>query len=483
MAFNFGSLFEHSLQDAGEETRRLPPGLEPRPQYSLFGPPGLGPLRPTTPSSGPGTPSTPLTASLFAPPGLGPSSLALPFTTERDVAVGHVPESAFDSLFDRLAKNLAQYSSVATPFASSAQTLVGDRGFGTVTSQVLPDDHGDLPAGPTPESFDSAETRAFTEDSDSLARMSPISPTGSSTWAKVATFNVPSSSAGLARFRTIEDEVSSVEDGINISPGKEIESPEHQRAVVRVSDLPRHFAHADIKKMLKAHGVRSSITHFIINRKTFEKVTAEGIRSPLPVEEVYLEFKVASYADALLKSPQPKIGGKPVAIAPSDAPELRAALFPKLKGRDKSDDYPVLPKDEIAAILDFCTRAEAAFPHDNSIPFEHVCSILQKIARMDSDKVPDMQRNAVYDLAKLSINALHLKLSAKRGNYVGLQQGLLVKLVVAALTVPNFTPRQKYNITKESGLAPSHLPTEMQGHFVEPPRPVRYNPATGRPSE
>lgn len=125
------------------------------------------------------------------------------------------------------------------------------------------------------------------------------------------------------------------------------------------------------------------------------------------------------YADILMRAVKPTVAGKVITIERSDATELRVALFPRLRNQSPKDFYPLLSKDEIAALLDFCTRAEvcligvlarrvvltvslvafqASFPADNSLPFEHVCSLLQKFARMDSDKMTDIQRNAVVSL-------------------------------------------------------------------------------------
>ena len=89
-----------------------------------------------------------------------------------------------------------------------------------------------------------------------------------------------------------------------------------------------------------------------------EKTSAEGIRTPFPIEEVYLEFKTPEYADVLLKATKPTIAGRLVTLERSDAAELRQALFPRLRNPKPQDLYPLVAKEEIAALLDFCSRAE-----------------------------------------------------------------------------------------------------------------------------
>lgn len=89
-----------------------------------------------------------------------------------------------------------------------------------------------------------------------------------------------------------------------------------------------------------------------------EKTTSEGVRTPFPVDEVYLEFKHREYAEMLLHAHKPSVAGKPVLLDRSDTQELRFALFPRLRSFNGRDSYPLIAKDEIAALLDFCSRAE-----------------------------------------------------------------------------------------------------------------------------
>jgi len=157
---------------------------------------------------------------------------------------------------------------------------------------------------------------------------------------------------------------------------------ETSRPIVKVSGLPGGFSKTDVKKMLRALGVRSSIVsfefleplepspdglfanptkiHFIINRRTFDKTSAEGIRTPFPIEDLYLEFKTSEYADVLVNAPRPTVAGKPVIVDRSDAAELRLALFPRLRNQTAKESYTLLSKEEIAALLDFCSRAEVS---------------------------------------------------------------------------------------------------------------------------
>ncbi|KXS21862.1 hypothetical protein M427DRAFT_51232 [Gonapodya prolifera JEL478] len=275
--------------------------------------------------------------------------------------------------------------------------------------------------------------------------------------------------------------------------------PPHGRHVLVFTGVPGDVGHGDLKAILTPFGMfPHPIQHFVVERRKFyggdvppsaRTILAhreDHLGFPLPIRQVFVEVPDRAAATKLVTSSPFRMRGQEVHVEESSQRELVAALFPKMaewerrskkrgKEREEEETYLFVGKEEIAALNWWCAHHKIFFPRNPSVPFEQVCSILHKVP-WDHDNMTEMQRNALYELAKISIACLSDKLrEKKKGQEVtgDVNEVLMIRVLKAGMYVPAFTDRQRWNIMKCSHLTPDRVPPELKKYLSEPPRPTR----------
>ncbi|KAJ3343786.1 hypothetical protein HDU93_006703 [Gonapodya sp. JEL0774] len=268
----------------------------------------------------------------------------------------------------------------------------------------------------------------------------------------------------------------------------------HSRNVLMLTNVPPDVGHIDLKALLQPFGIfPHPIQHFIVDRSHFRTEGADlspqarnllshredHLGAPLPIREVFVEVPDRNSASRLLDVPL-QVRGWDVRAEESSQTALVKALFPKMSrglprkrgGRDGKDEetYTFVGKEEIAALNLWCANHKAFFPRNPSIPFE------QNMFIQGVSCAPELQRNALYELAKISVSCLSDKLREKKKGPEGssdVNEILMIRLLKAGMYVPAFTDRQRWNIMKCSQLPPERTPPDLFKYLSEPPRPTR----------
>ncbi|KAJ3274958.1 hypothetical protein HDV01_001822 [Terramyces sp. JEL0728] len=160
--------------------------------------------------------------------------------------------------------------------------------------------------------------------------------------------------------------------------------------------------------------------------------------------DCYIEFPTKDMAKEFCNIVGNKryMHGELLKIQPSTQEELMKALFPryKIKNGDASSTAEFISRFEINSLLNRCREIRSRGYKKLKLlarPYQTIISILTKIPWHTPDLLSTIQRDHIFELSKLAIEAIRSTYKSKDYN------DLVERLARATLAVPLFTEKQK----------------------------------------
>ncbi|KAI9476191.1 MAG: hypothetical protein EXX96DRAFT_291119 [Benjaminiella poitrasii] len=246
-----------------------------------------------------------------------------------------------------------------------------------------------------------------------------------------------------------------------------IPSPAHYPCI-KLSNIPWDISQNDVRYFFGNCRSPSPSTciqsiHIMMNRTTGKTLS-----------DAYVEFaSISDVRRAIDTRNQKPLKGRIVSVTECTQEELLTIVFPKWRGQfqgicaippttevvrsmstaaggGNSGCPPFVTREEINSLLVVCKNYKLHFSRKCAErPFENIISIIAKYPWHQSYLISIIQRDHIYEMLKLSIEALKTHLAK---DYVQIDSTLLERLTRAGIMCSAFTERQKMTLLQTASI-------------------------------
>ncbi|KAI7901470.1 uncharacterized protein BX663DRAFT_562363 [Cokeromyces recurvatus] len=238
---------------------------------------------------------------------------------------------------------------------------------------------------------------------------------------------------------------------------------------IKLSNIPWDVSQNDVRYFFgncrsPSPSICIQSIHIMMNRTTGKTLS-----------DAYVEFaSVLDMQRAIETRNQKPLKGRIVSVTECSQEELLMTIFPKWRGQfqgiyaipptikvvrtmstaagggNSGCSPPFVTREEINSLLVVCKNYKLHFSRKCAErPFENIISIIAKYPWHQLYLISVMHRDHIYEMLKLSIEALKLHLAK---DYVQIDPTLLERLTRAGIMCPAFTERQKKTLLQTASI-------------------------------